>query len=297
MGGTTPIDLAPPVDNQYDQDTSGFLPESWTGAEENDRFGSALASGDFDGNGEFDVAIGVPNEDIGNIQNAGIVHIIRNLPRLSLNQGIYQGESDFPGVPEQNDGFGSALTVGDFNADGFDDLVIGSPLEDLGGSNQLKDAGVIIATYGSASGLVNPSMMHQYTPGIGTRSESGDLFGSALASGDINGDGYDDLAVESLAKGLLEEIVQELFMYFTDPKNGLRGIGSDLLHQNTSGIKNNAETDDAFGQALAVADIDGDGFDDIIVGAGEGVGWGKHEKQRWRCPYYLRFRKWRIRNE
>ena len=159
LGGTTPIDLAPPVDNQYDQDTSGFLSASWTGAEENDRFGSALASGDFDGNGEFDVAIGVPNEDIGNIQNAGIVHIIRNLPRLSLNQGIYQAESDCPGVPEQNDGFGSALTVGDFNADGFDDLVIGSPLEDLGGSNQLEDAGVIIATYGSASGLVNPSMM------------------------------------------------------------------------------------------------------------------------------------------
>lgn len=279
LGGNTPIDLGPPVDNQYDQDTSGFLPASWTGAEGNDRFGSALASGDFDGNGEFDVAIGVPNEDIGNIQNAGIVHIIRNLPRLSLNQGIYQGESDFPGVPEQNDGFGSALTVGDFNADGFDDLVIGSPLEDLGGSNQLEDAGVIIATYGSASGLVNPSMMHQYTPGIGTRSESGDLFGSALASGDINGDGYDDLAVGVPGEGIARRDRAGAVHVLYGSENGLRGIGSDLLHQNTSGIKSNAETDDAFGQALAVADIDGDGFDDIIVGApGEGVGWGKRAR-------------------
>ena len=279
LGGTTPDDSAPSVDNQYDQDTAGFLPASWTGAESNDSFGSTLVTGDFDGNGEFDVAVGVPNENIGATENAGIVHVIRNLPRLSLNQGIYQGEDGLPGVPEENDRFGSALAVGDFDADGFDDLVIGSPLEDLGGLNQLEDAGIIVASYGSASGLENPTMMHQYTPGIGTRSESGDLFGSALDSGDINGDGYDDLVVGVPGEGIARRDRAGAVHVLYGSANGLSGIGSDLLHQNTPGIKSNAETDDAFGQALAVADIDGDGYDDIIVGApGEGVGWGSRAR-------------------
>jgi len=269
--------------NQVDQDTPGFLSAGWIGAESGDRFGSVTDTGDFDGDGRMDLLVSAPEESVGSIADAGLVHAIYGSGDWSDNEGFYQNTSGWPDVSETGDRFGSALTTGDFNNDGFDDMVIGSPYEDLGGSNQLVDAGIITVAYGSTSGLTSPMNIHQYSPGVGTNSESGDLFGAALASGDINGDGYDDVVVgvpgEGIGWGSRARSNAGAVHILYGSASGLTGAGSELFHQNTYGVKSKAETGDAFGEAVTTGDINGDGYDDVVVGVpGEGIGWGSRAR-------------------
>ena len=76
-----------------------------------------------------------------------------------------------------------------FNGDGFDDLAVGSPGDEIGG---FDNAGMVTVAYGSATGLTSRSFIKirvdRYTA-------AGDRFGSSLATGDINADGYDDLII------------------------------------------------------------------------------------------------------
>lgn len=88
----------------------------------------------------------------------------------------------------------SSLAAGDFDGDGVDDLAVGvQGSADLGGSS----AGNVFVIYGNPSGLDvgRIQRVRQGLDGINDSAESGDKFGSALASGDFNGDGVDDLAV------------------------------------------------------------------------------------------------------
>jgi hypothetical protein len=153
----------------------------------------------------------------------------------------------------------------DYNGDGFDDLAIGVSSEDING---VSFAGAVNVLYGTAAGLTadGNQFWHQDRPGIKETAEAGDEFGEALAAGDFNNDGFDDLAVGVVGESVgVEDAGAVNVLYGTD--GGLRAKGDQFWHQDSPGIRGRAKPEDHFGCALAAGDFGNDGFDDLAVGA------------------------------
>ena len=152
--------------------------------EEDDLFGAALTAGDFNGDGYADLAIGVPGEDIVNNSedDGGAVNVIYGSANGLIaagNQLWDQGSTSIAGAPEAGDRFGRALTAGDYNGDGYADLAIGVPFEDID-NNSEDDGGAVNVIYGSSNGLTaaGNQIWDQGTPSVLGAAEAGDVFGA-----------------------------------------------------------------------------------------------------------------------
>jgi hypothetical protein len=143
---------------------------------------------DFNNDGAADLAIGVPFEFVGAIQDAGAVNVLYGSAGGLQGPGSQFFTQDTPGVPgtaDPQDNLGSGLATGDFDQDGFADLAIGVPGEDIGA---IGSAGAVIALYGSAAGLT--TIGAQLLTQAGGATEANDAFGGALAAGDFDQDGF-----------------------------------------------------------------------------------------------------------
>jgi hypothetical protein len=210
----------------------------------------------------------VPNEDVGAYIDAGAVSVLYGSSsklRMNGDQVWHQDSSGINGACSDGDAFGTALVVGNFNGDAFDDLAIGVPGEDINGQ---FDAGAVNVIYGSASKLRKnkDQYWNQDSTGINDAAEADDNFGLDLAAGDFNNDGRDDLAIavpfEDLDAGFDAGAVAVLYGHST----GLRYNADQVWHQDVAGIADVAEGDDRFGNAIVAGDFDGDGFDDLAIG-------------------------------
>ncbi len=228
-------------------------PDIEGGAEQGDQFGYSLAAGDFDGDGYADLAVGVPEEDVGGVSLAGAVNVIYGSADGLSEVGDQMWHQDSPGIlgdAEPGDQFGHSLATGDFDGDGYTDLAVDVALEEVGG---VSYAGALHVLFGSADGLsaADNQFWHQDSPGIADSAEQGDYFSYSLAACDFNGDGYADLAVGALFEDIdgVGEAGAVNILYGS--AGGLSEVGNQFWHQDSPGILDDAEENDYFGFSLA----------------------------------------------
>jgi hypothetical protein len=164
--------------------------------EAGDGFGFSLASGNFNNDKFSDLVIGAPFEDLeytnSTVENAGIVHVFRGSSggiTLTGNTIWSQNTASIKGASEAGDYFGYSVASGDFDNDGFDDLAVGVPFEDLEyTTSTVENAGAVNVIRGSTTGLTaqGNQLWYQSVSNIMGSSEDFDRFGEAVAAGDVN---------------------------------------------------------------------------------------------------------------
>ncbi|MFC4783971.1 FG-GAP repeat protein [Nocardioides sp. MAHUQ-72] len=150
----------------------------------------------------------------------------------------------------------------DFDGDGFGDLAVAAPGE--------RPGGAVHVLYGSAAGLTarGDQVWSQGSRGVPGRPERGDEFGASLAVGDLDGDGRADLAIGVPGEGHAGTAVNGpgvVEVLYGSPR-GLTASHSQLWSQDSAGVAGRAEPRDAFGTALAVADLGAGRRTDLAVG-------------------------------
>lgn len=206
---------------------------------------SVGGGGDFNGDGYDDLIVGSPwHENQAFREGAAFFYYgsplgVSNTPDWVLESGLLGGAL---GV--------STAFAGDVNGDGYDDLLVNI----LGYEPQPVRQGRILLIYGSASGISQNNIDTIDNPVIG------DDFGLAISTaGDVNGDGYDDILIGFQGYRVNNTVIGSALAYYGGP-NGI----ADTIGWWEEGDQFSS----AFGISVNTAgDVNGDGFDDVIVGA------------------------------
>ncbi|MDD5397310.1 MAG: FG-GAP-like repeat-containing protein, partial [Candidatus Moranbacteria bacterium] len=207
-----------------------------SGIASGDQFGSSMISGDFNGDGKTDLAVGASGYGF----NAGRVYIFYNDGSISNSPD----NADVIITGDASGKFGSSLVAGDFNADGKTDLAVGSNAygSNAGGAYIFYNDGNFPTTSLAADVII--------------AGEAGSYFGTSLAAGDFNADSKTDLAVGAYIYNTNQG---RAYIFYAD--------GSFPTTAATADVIITGETDTYFGTSMTAGDFNADGKTDLAVGA------------------------------
>ncbi|MEU1346265.1 N-acetylmuramoyl-L-alanine amidase [Streptomyces sp. NPDC005776] len=256
---------------------------------------SSFVHGDTNRDGHADLTVGVARATANGHAGAGQVSVIlgtRTTPYAANRAILTQETEGVPGGSEDGDGFGSASAFGDLDHDGYQDLVVSSPGEEV--TAGASDEGGVSVLRGGPNGLTGQAGM--INEPVGSRTGNA-RFGAALATGDFDGDGGDDVLAVSPGVGrawtvdgsdrhfsaplaLAEGPVQDSAVTtgdfdhdgFDDAALTFRAADGAyplvVARGSADGLRTDTVTvlDGAGGRALAAGDVNGDGYADLSVG-------------------------------
>lgn len=235
-------------------------------------YGSVLATGDFNGDGIDEVAIG-DRSSSSNPGGGGTVYVFRRsaADNWTLQTTIRQGLGSYNGVDEAGDDFGFSLASGDFDDDGFDDLAIGLPGQDQAGSPAIVSAGAVQVVYGSASGLsgTRDRVFSSAVDGLDYAPDNSDQYGYALAAGDIDADGDDDLAIGVPLRGCPNggQRAGGVVILKGSTSLGLSTLEAQAFQPGQSGMLGNCDSRGYFGKSLSIGKVNGQAYQGLAIGA------------------------------
>ncbi len=280
--GNNTTGLPATVDPSTITGTSGLLPGAILAGGTGSSGGTSIDFiGDINGDGFDDVIVGGPDALANTFGSAGSSYVVfgsNSFTGASILPVDLDGTNGFriDGISPFDDTGFSVASAGDVNGDGIADMIIGAP-----GGNDPGNAYVVFGKSTAYAGVLDLTTLTAADgfsiSGVGNF----DLFGESVASaGDVNGDGFDDIIIG--ARGATVGILAasgESYVIF-GKATGF-GTSFDLNNLNgTNGFRiEGAAASDRSGKSVASAgDINGDGLDDLVIGANQAGG-----ARRWQC--------------
>jgi hypothetical protein len=248
-----------------------------------DYFGRVLAAGDLDGDTLDDLVVGVPSKDINGLQDSGAIYVYygsrttssgwrdSRLYRRVWTQDTVAGSTAIAGMVEAGDAFGRALAIGDFNDDGYGDLAVGVPGEDV---EDKKDAGAVNILYGSVTGLTaerNRIFWQGSTDVTGYRTpgtlEADDHFGMSLAAGKFRGTRHYGLAIGAPWETVAAVPKAGAVVVLYGSSTGLSCAHATLITRSSLSLAGPPVANSQFGYTLTSGTLTGVGYWDLAIGA------------------------------